>query len=152
MPLVEVDCHSESGPAYEAVPARLHAIVCASRVPGIQFAAVTADKVLLEYCDGWADIAVKKPIVSATTLMAYSMSKPFTAAAVLQLADSGNIELDASLDDYVDCSPYGREVTVRRLLAHTAGVPNPIPLSWVHSPQDHPDFDERAALIARMPG
>jgi CubicO group peptidase (beta-lactamase class C family) len=39
-------------------------------------------------------------------------------------------------------------VTVRRLLAHTAGLPNPIPLRWVHPADAHAEFDEPTALAA----
>jgi len=36
------------------------------------------------------------------------------------------------------------------LLTHTSGIPNPIPLSWVHSPDTHEQFDERLALESIM--
>jgi D-alanyl-D-alanine carboxypeptidase len=75
------------------------------------------------------------------------MSKTITAAAVLKLAAQRRLELDAPADRYLDL-PYGPEVTVRRLLAHTAGLPSPIPLRWVHLPKEHATFDERAALRA----
>jgi CubicO group peptidase (beta-lactamase class C family) len=49
-------------------------------------------------------------------------------------------------------------VRVGDLLSHTAGLPNPLPLRWVHSPESHSRFDERAARAkastghARPPG
>jgi CubicO group peptidase (beta-lactamase class C family) len=46
----------------------------------------------------------------------------------------------------VEPQPYGPEVTVRHLLTHTGGLPNPIPLAWVHSADQHDRFDESAAL------
>lgn len=78
---------------------------------------------------------------SAVTMMAYSMSKTFTAAAVLQLIDSQHLSLDDSIGRFVDFSPYGPEVTIRRLLAHTAGIPNPVPLAWIHSFHIHEHAD-----------
>jgi CubicO group peptidase (beta-lactamase class C family) len=39
---------------------------------------------------------------------------------------------------------------VRQLLAHTSGIPNPIPLRWVHLAERHATFDERAALATEL--
>jgi CubicO group peptidase (beta-lactamase class C family) len=93
---------------------------------------VTPAGVLFEHTSGWADIRRQAAVDTATTMMAYSMSKTITAAAVLQLVEAGLIGLDDPIDRYVDSLPYGRHVTVRRLLSHTSGIPNPLPLRWVH--------------------
>ena len=127
---------------------RLDSLVQSSRTPGLQFAAVTAERTLFEYCGGWADLAGHRSMRPATTLMAYSMSKTITAAAVLQLIESQRLTLDASISKFLDFSPYGPDVTLRRLLAHTAGIPNPVPLAWIHTPAAHDSFDEHAALAA----
>ena len=81
-------------------------------------------------------------------MMAYSMSKTLTAAAVLQVIESQHLSLNEPVDRFLDFCPYGPEVTIRRLLAHTAGIPNPIPLAWIHPPVVHETFDEHAALAA----
>ena len=80
-------------------------------------------------------------------MMTYSMSKTFTAAAVLQVIDSQHLSLDEPINRFLDFCPYGSEVTIRKLLAHTAGIPNPIPLAWIHSPAAHKTYDEHAALV-----
>jgi D-alanyl-D-alanine carboxypeptidase len=46
-----------------------------------------------------------------------------------------------------DSGPYGPRVTIRQLLTHTSGIPNPLPLRWVH-PVSQQDFKESAALAA----
>ena len=79
-------------------------------------------------------------------MMLYSMSKTITAAAVLQLVDAQRVKLDDPIDSYLEFQPYGPDVTVRRLLSHTSGIPNPIPLRWVHPAACHTTFDERLAL------
>ncbi len=117
-------------------------------MPGLQYVAVSADTVLMDYAGGWAAIAGRRPMRPATTQMAYSMSKTVTAAAVLQLVEAGRVDLDAPADHYVDGLPYGRAVTVRHLITHMAGIPNPIPLRWVHPAAQHAAFDEAAALAA----
>lgn len=134
--------------AYQIVRDRLDSLVQSSRIPGLQFAAVTAERAIFEYCGGWADLDGRRSLHPATTLMAYSMSKTITAAAVLQLIESHRLTLDASISRFLDFSPYGPDVTIRRLLAHTAGIPNPVPLAWIHTPAAHDTFDEHAALAA----
>jgi D-alanyl-D-alanine carboxypeptidase len=130
----------------------LDAVVRDSKSPGIQYLVVAADRTLFEYAGGWADIAGRRPLTARTTMMAYSMSKTITAAAVLQLAGAGKVDLDAPIDRYLDSQPYGPHVTVRQLLSHTSGIPNPLPLTWVHPIAQHATFDERAALAEVLQG
>ena len=61
-----------------------------------------------------------------------STSKTITAAAVLGLVEAEQVKLDDPIDRYLDSQPYGPDVTIRHLLSHTSGIPNPIPLAWVH--------------------
>lgn len=130
----------------EAVRSHLDALVRDSKTPGIQYLVVAPDQIVFEYAGGWADIAGRRPLNAATTMMAYSMSKTITAAATLQLVEAQKVNLDAPVDRYLDSQPYGPGVTVRQLLSHTSGIPNPIPLAWVHPAAHHATFDERAAL------
>ena len=101
---------------------------------------------LLEYHGGSADLAAQRPMLATTPMMAYSMSKTITAAAVLQLVEAGRVALDDPITRHVDAQPYGGEITVRQLLSHTSGIPNPLPLKWVHPAAAHASFDEAAAL------
>lgn len=119
------------------------------RVPGLQYRAVGPAGPLCEHDAGWADLARRTPMTPATTMMAYSMSKTITAAAVLQLVAAGSIGLDDPVEKYVP-TPYGQDITVRQLLAHLSGIPNPVPLRWVHPASQHARFDERRALGAEM--
>lgn len=131
----------------QAVRDHLDAIVRASKAPGLQFVVVTAQGPVFEFFGGWADIARRHPMGPNTTLMAYSLSKTFTAAAVLQVIGARRMSLDEPIGRHLDFSPYGPQVTIRRLLAHTAGIPNPIPLAWIHSLAAHETFDEHSALV-----
>lgn len=114
--------------------------------PGIQYLVLNADSVLFSYNGGSADIAAGRPVREPTTMMIYSMSKTITAAAILQLVEQGKISLDDPLIKYVTDIPYGKDVTVRQLLSQTSGIPNPIPLKWVHLVEEHHQFDEQVAL------
>ena len=130
----------------DPVRSSLADLVQASKTPGMRYVVVSATDVLFEYAGGWADIRRQVPVDTATTLMAYSMSKTITAVAVLQLVEAGTIRLDDPVERYVDSLPYGSKVTIRQLISHTSGIPNPIPLRWVHPAAQHESFDEKAAL------
>ncbi|HXY31210.1 MAG TPA: serine hydrolase domain-containing protein [Gemmatimonadaceae bacterium] len=130
----------------EAARAQLDELVRSVTVPGIQYLVVGPDQIVFEYAGGSADIAGRREMSPTTTMMAYSMSKTITAAAVLQLIESERVKLDDPIDAYLDISPYGPRVTVRQLISHTSGIPNPIPLRWVHLAASRDRFDERAAL------
>jgi CubicO group peptidase (beta-lactamase class C family) len=119
------------------------------RVPGLQYRAVGRGGPLYEHDAGWADLARRTAMTPATTLMAYSMTKTITAAAVLQLVAKGSVGLDDAVEKYLP-TPYGQDITIRHLLAHLSGIPNPVPLRWVHPASQHARFDERRALGAEM--
>jgi CubicO group peptidase (beta-lactamase class C family) len=115
--------------------------------PGLQYAMTDAQILRFEHCAGFADVGAERPTTPEVQYMASSCTKVVTAAAVLSLVEAGRAELDARLSDYYADHPYGRKITVRHLLAHTAGVPNPLPLSWLHGLEDA-TFDEDRALAA----
>jgi len=143
-------CHSTMNYAIEDRDARVQDFIggrLKSRdFPGIQYLVVSAESTVFSYYGGWADINAKRPMQANTTMMLYSMSKTFTAAAILQLIEQGKLSLDDPVVKYLSNIPYGNKVTIRHLLSQTSGIPNPIPLRWVHLVEEHPDFDERVAL------
>ena len=131
-----------------AVRRSLDSSIDASATPGLQYLAVDARDTLFELTGGWADIARRIPIEPRTTLMAYSMSKTITAAATLQLIGLGKLGLDESIRRHLPEVPYAADITVRQLLSHTSGIPNPIPLRWVHPAAQHARFEEGRSLAA----
>ncbi len=113
---------------------------------GIQYIVVSADTTIFGYAGGWADVEAKTPLQPNNTMMIYSMTKTVTAAAVLQLIEQGKIGLDDPVTKYLGDIPYGNRVTIRHLLSQTSGIPDPIPLKWVHLAEEHSTFNEKAAL------
>jgi CubicO group peptidase (beta-lactamase class C family) len=119
-----------------------------SRTPGLHYLMLDSQATIDEYTGGWADLRSRAPMTSATTMMGYSMSKTVTAAAVLRLVQEQKVGLDVPVTEYIGALPYTARITVRQLLSHTSGIPNPIPLRWVHLVARHEQFDEEAALDA----
>lgn len=72
---------------------------------------------------GWRDIAHKLPATPRTTYRMASITKSFTAVAVLQLAREGKLDLDADIRTLVPEYPEKQwPITVRQLLGHLGGV------------------------------
>jgi D-alanyl-D-alanine carboxypeptidase len=114
--------------------------------PGVQYVVVSRNSTLFSYAGGWADIEGGREVQKNTTMMVYSMTKTITAAAVLQLIEQGKISLNDPVADYLPDIPYGRELKISHLLSQTSGIPNPIPLRWIHLVEEHARFDQAAAL------
>src|SRR5262245_11637658 len=89
-----------------------------SKTPGLQYVVVNPTSTVFEFAGGLAAIVPQRPMTMGTTLMAYSMSKTITAAAVMQLVDAGKIVVDDPVAKYLDWQPYGPDITVRQLLSH----------------------------------
>ncbi|MER6415170.1 serine hydrolase domain-containing protein [Streptomyces humidus] len=87
---------------------------------------------------GTADLATGRPMNAQDRLRAGSVTKTFTATAVLQLAAEHRVDLDAPVARYlpglIASNGYdGRKITVRRLLQHTSGLPDYLEGSeWEH--------------------
>ena len=96
------------------------------RIPGAGFVFVQNGQVVFQRGYGLADVARGRPVVPDSTIWRIgSISKVFTATAVMQLVDRGLIDLDAPVERYVHRvtipHTYPEAVTVRQLLDHTAG-------------------------------
>lgn len=73
---------------------------------------------------GVSDIATKTPATPRTRFRIASVTKMFTAVAVMQLVEAGRVGLDVPLATYLPAAPHAPEITVRQLLMHTSGLWN----------------------------
>jgi len=128
----------------------LEARVASGESPGIQYAVVSRSGLLFEGAAGWSELGSRTRLEPSTSMMAYSMTKVVTAIAVLQQVERGAISLDAPVKRYLPEIPYDERLLVRHLLSQTSGVPDPLPLRWVHPPREHAVFDERARLATLL--
>ena len=94
-----------------------------SGIPGLSVAVVLDHKLRWSNGYGLADVENFVPAKAATAYRLGSISKPITAAAVMQLIERGKIDLDAPIQKYCPAFPQKQwPVTVRLLLGHLAGV------------------------------
>jgi D-alanyl-D-alanine carboxypeptidase len=92
--------------------------------PALAVAVVERGRLVYERAFGVTDVAAKTPATTATRFRIASVTKMFTAVAVMQLAERGRIELDDPLAKYLPAAPHAAEVTIRQLLMHTSGIWN----------------------------
>lgn len=109
--------------------------------PSIQYMFFNTDSVAFELRHGWKNVQSKTPVDEATTYHLFSVTKTFTALAVLQLAQSGKVALNRSASEYLPDFPYSDRITVEQLLSHTSGIPNPLPLKWIHLAEERQQFN-----------
>lgn len=82
-------------------------------------------KTICEYSDGFANLETKTPCSPITNFRLASVSKQFTATAVLLLVDRHQLALSDKLTKFFPGFPlYGDEITVEQLLTHTSGLPD----------------------------
>lgn len=73
---------------------------------------------------GVGDADGKAPVTPATLFEIASATKPFTAAAIVRLAQDGKLRLDAPIALHLPDVPANcRDITIRHLLQHTSGIP-----------------------------
>ncbi len=112
-----------------------------NKTPSVQYAIFNKDSIIQKFRAGFADIKNEIKTTENTVYNAYSVTKTFTSLAILQLAEAGKIEIEQSIKKYIDKFPYSSDITIRQLLNHAAGIPNPIPLNWVHLAEEDTSFD-----------
>ncbi len=121
----------------------------AHKTPSAQYLLFDKDRIIHAFRDGFADIGKGKKVTAKTTYNLYSITKTFTALAILQLAERKKVDLDAPAKKYLSTFPYSSQITVRQLLSHSAGIANPIPLNWFHLAEAHQTFD-RAVFFKKI--
>ena len=99
-------------------------------MPAVALAVVSGDEI---YTRGFGRTSCEPehslPVTGETLFLIGSVTKPLTATAVMRLVEKGVMELDRPITEYLnDLSfrdpAYGRTLTIRHLLSHTAGLPS----------------------------
>lgn len=125
--------------------------VRAGEAPGLAVADIRDGRITVQTA-GLADLARGTPVTPETAFMYFSVTKLFTAAAVMQLVERGVVGLDDPVDRHLSL-PISREgagITIRHLLAHTSGLSNPLPISWVHlETEEGPSLEDLTMRLIR---
>jgi len=155
MPHALLKQHPDLATAIDLYDAWIRFTMHQKHQPGLAVGIVYDGELLWGQGYGYADIDSKKQVTLDTRFRIASISKTFTAVAILQMRDAGALSLDDPASRYLDWFDLkyesAPEITIRNLLTHTSGLPrdshNPM---WTEC--DAPAWDEFIeALKARPP-
>ncbi len=106
------------------------------QLPGMAVLVARDGKIVFQGGFGFADLEQKTPVSPDTKFRIGSVTKQFTAAAILRLADDGKLMLADNLEKFFPGFPGGAAITLHHLLTHTSGI---------HSYTSKPEFLTRVS-------
>src|SRR5450755_3165400 len=120
-----------SGALREKIHAIAHKALTDTGIPSASIAIVQGGAITYLQAYGNGRIEPHMPAVPAMRYSVGSISKQFTATAVLLLAEQGKLTLDDPVSRFVPNLTRGSEVTIRQLLSHTSGYQDYWPQDYV---------------------
>ncbi|HEX5216587.1 MAG TPA: serine hydrolase domain-containing protein, partial [Vicinamibacterales bacterium] len=124
-----------------------------STSPGCSLGITRNGALVYERGHGMANLDLGAALTPASVFNVASVSKQFTAMAVLLLAKGGHLSLDDEVRKYIPELPdYGTRLTIRHLLTHTSGLRNAFGLRGLAAPRDDgtDENDEIVMMLARQ--
>jgi hypothetical protein len=118
-------------PAPEALVDELFTDATAGDSPGAAVLVAQNGKIIYQKGFGFANLENRVPVTVETKFRIGSITKQFTAAAILKLQDASLLSVQDPLSKFMPDYPRGNEVTIHHLLTHTSGI---------HSYTDKPNF------------
>jgi len=110
---------------FEQVDAIVNTAMEAERIPGLSLAVVMDKKMVLARGYGLANVELDVAATPETVYEIASVTKQFTAFAIMMLVEQGKITLDDKIPQYLSGLPLAwKDITVRHLLTHTSGTSN----------------------------
>lgn len=113
--------------AYPEIDTYIEKVISDEEIPGLSIVIVQGDEVI--YCKGFGVTSLDNPtpVTTKTIFDLASLTKSFTATGILLLEDTGLIDIDNPIRQYLPdfqlADPRGAEITVRQLLNQTSGIP-----------------------------
>lgn len=147
---------ASAGQSFEHLAREIRALVTDEHLPSVVVTVAKDGRIVWEDAAGWADRERRIPASPDTPYSLASISKPFTATAVMKLVETGHLDLDRPANQYLDgakISGKGAErTTMRRLLSHSGGLP---PYFRIRSVADSTPFEQtiaKYAVLRHRPG
>ncbi len=114
-----------------------------SKIPGFAVGIVSKGKVLYAKGFGVKNIDTQEPVTTKSIFHLASISKTFVATGIAQLVAEGKLNLDDPVTKYLPYfelkDPKYKDITVRHLVTHSAGIPDVLNYNW-----GKPKYDEMA--------
>jgi CubicO group peptidase (beta-lactamase class C family) len=127
--LIASSCKNEKQVSYKTPTLEVYAdslfqaSIDSAQIAGASILVFQKDKMLLKKSYGYASLELATPMPSDGIFDIGSVTKQFTAAAILKLAEAKKLSLDDDFTKYLDFDTKGRKVTIAQLLDHTSGIP-----------------------------
>lgn len=135
--------------AAKRIDADVEAILQRTGTPGATILIAKHGHIMYRHAYGVGDREDRRPATMETEYEIGSITKQFTAAAILQLLEAGKLHLDDKLSTYLPRSPHASELTLRQLLSHTSGIPEYLDAVQAAKAIDTPaSFDKLMSYIA----
>lgn len=121
--------------------------------PGLAISIEQSGKHIFKGALGVADISTRDPLKVDSIFQIGSISKQFTAAAILQLVENNNLSLKNTLDDFITDLPVEyAKLTIESVLSHTSGLPNYNLDAGIRQRWDkYATIDEVINVVSKMP-
>ena len=118
----------------DSIESRLNSVIERHRAPGASIAWSVNDGPVNVCSVGHARLSPPVEMSADTVMPWFSVTKLFTATAILQLVERGKLDLDEPVSACLPGTFHDpvAALTPRQLLSHTSGLANPMPLRWVH--------------------
>ena len=120
--------------AFPGIDSLMHGFAERSHVPGIAYGIIVDGRLVHVGTAGLREQSSRSPVDTATVFRIASMTKSFTALAILQLRDAGKLSLDDPAERYVPelaglryPTSDSPKITIRHLLSHSTGFPEDNP-------------------------
>jgi D-alanyl-D-alanine carboxypeptidase len=119
----------------------LYQTVMRDKLPGVVLSIATSEGVWVEGA-GWADVEQKQLMEGGDRFRIASLTKMFVAVVCLQLAEDGVLHLNDKVADWLPSDanrlPNGKQITIRQLLNHTSGLPDPYSETFEQAVKSNP--------------
>jgi|TARA_R110002094_G_scaffold141462_4_gene132079 CubicO group peptidase (beta-lactamase class C family) len=125
-------------PDFTKLDSLLSEYVSSKKLSGVVSLVTNVDEILYSKIEGVQDLASRVPMTWESIFRIYSMTKPVTSVAAMMMWEAGKFDLDDPVSDYLPAfkdshvleedgtvRPAARQVTIRDLLCHTAGITLP---------------------------
>jgi D-alanyl-D-alanine carboxypeptidase len=128
------------------------AAVAAGESPGLEVAVIKDGKPLLLKSYGSANLEQHVPVSNDSVFRVGSVTKQFTAVALLLLAEEGKVSLQDKLSKYYPNFPRANDITLEQMLHHTSGIYNYTSApSFAVDGMVHRSTDEMVEYIGKLP-
>jgi CubicO group peptidase (beta-lactamase class C family)/D-alanyl-D-alanine dipeptidase len=131
---------SDYAPVASAIEAMIRFEMEDKQLPAFSIALVDGNKIVWAQGFGYQDPDHKIPATAHTVYRVGSVSKLFTDIAVMQMVESGKINLDAPVSQYISDfhpqNPFEKPITLRELMSHRSGLLREPPLGNYFDPSE----------------